>query len=272
MSLLVDAPSVSNLPEDVLVEFPASVRGYLLSWHLIFDAYATASFKVRADYSDNLKAENSIVPFLNFLFDCLGLSEASAIHLEKARFDHDMIRKYDMWKGADSETNKRDMQWLLINLYYLALKYTPGLVKQWKTECSSRQTSMAVDQWTEKFFSPLVIEDVLEEVARWADDQEVASEDEKPLVVKVSTRSREVSVGYEIDDMMMRIAIHLPANYPLDNVQVEGVNRVAASEKKWTSWLRVTQGVITFSVSLSPSDMNLLLFTLSFQKEPRFIY
>ncbi len=235
----------------MLVEFPTSIRGYLLSWHLVFDAYATASFKVRTDYSDNLKAENYISPFLNFLFDCLGLSEANAINLEKAHLGHDMIRRYEMCKGVDYESNERDMQWLLINSYYLALKYTPGLVKQWKMECSSRQTSMAVEQWTEKFFSPLVIEDVLEEVAKWADDQEVASEDEKPLIVKVSTRSREVSVGYEIDDMMMQIAIRLPTNYPLDNVKVEGVNRVAASEKKWTSWLRVTQGVITFSVSFT---------------------
>jgi hypothetical protein len=51
--------------------------------------------------------------------------------------------------------------------------------------------------------------------------------------------------------MMMQIAIRLPANYPLEGVKVDGVNRVAVSEKKWTSWLMITRGVITFSVCVS---------------------
>lgn len=49
--------------------------------------------------------------------------------------------------------------------------------------------------------------------------------------------------------MMMQLVIRLPTTYPLEGIKVEGVNRVAVSEKKWTSWLMITQGVITFSVS-----------------------
>jgi hypothetical protein len=51
----------------------------------------------------------------------------------------------------------------------------------------------------------------------------------------------------------MQIVIRLPPNYPLEGVKVEGINRVAASEKKWTSWLMITQGAITFSVSTTSS-------------------
>lgn len=101
-------------------------------------------------------------------------------------------------------------------------------------------------------FSPLVIEETLDEVAKWADEQEVM-DDEKELVVRISKRSREVFAGYEIDDMMMQIVIRLPESYPLEGVKVDGVNRVAVSEKKWTSWLRIAQGVITFSVCISVS-------------------
>ena len=60
--------------------------------------------------------------------------------------------------------------------------------------------------------------------------------------------------------MQMQIVIRLPSNYTLNGVKVEGINRVAVSEKKWTSWLMITQGVITFSVG-SP---NLLAVSRSF--------
>lgn len=89
----------------------------------------------------------------------------------------------------------------------------------------------------------------MDEVTNWAEEQESTSEDEKKLIVKASKRSREVFAGYEVDDMVMQIAIRLPSNYPLEGVKVDGINRVAVSEKKWTSWLMIAQGVITLSVS-----------------------
>jgi hypothetical protein len=187
------------------------------------------------------------------MFDILGHSAALPINLDKARFDAQMIRAYDMWEANDSESNERNMKWLLVNLYHKCLKYTPNLVKMWWVDCKSKQTRIAVESWTERFFSPLVIADTLDEVMKWSEEQESPSDDEKELIVKVSKRSREVLAGYEVDDMMMQIAIRLPATYPLEGVKVDGLNRVAVSEKKWTSWLMITQGVITFSVRLPSS-------------------
>lgn len=157
------------------------------------------------------------------------------------------MRHYDIWTANDAETPEHNMHWLLINIYYLCLKYTPCLAKTWWVDCKSKQTRIAVESWTEKFFSPLIIQDTMDDVSKWAEEQKV-NEDEKELIVKVSKRSREVFAGYEVDDMMMQILIRLSATYPLEGVKVEGVNRVAVSEKKWTSWLMITQGVITFSV------------------------
>lgn len=196
-----------------------------------------------------LKSENYIGPLLNFMFDVLGHSAGYPTNLTS--FDTSKIRLYNLWEANDIETPERNLQWLLINLYYLCLKYTPSLAKNWWVDCKSKQTRIAVESWTEKFFSPLIIQDTMEDVAKWAEEQE-ATEEEKELIVKVSKRSREVFAGYEIDDMMMQIAIRLPTIYPLEGVKVEGVNRVAVSEKKWTSWLMITQGVITFSVSRIP--------------------
>ena len=236
-----------------MAEFPSSIRGYLLSWHLVYDAYSSASYKVRSDYSDILKSENYIGPVLEFMFDVLGHSDAHAINLDKAHFDAQTIRSYDLWQANDTESKERDMQWLLVNLYYQCLKYTPNLVKIWWMDCKSKQTRIAVESWTERYFSPLIISDAIGDVLKWAEEQEYTSEDEKELIVKVSKKS-EVLAGYEVDDMMMQMLIRLPANFPLEGVKVDSVNRVAVTEKKWKSWLMITQGVITFSVSLHLSQ------------------
>lgn len=195
-----------------------------------------------------MKSEDYIGPLLEFLFDALGHSEANALDLSRAKFDARKIRSYNMREANDIESNLRNMEWLLVHLYYLSLKYTSSLARAWWLDCKSKQTRMAVESWTERFFSPLVIEDTIEEVEGWAEQQD-STEDEKELIIKASRRSREVFASYEVDDMMMQIVIRLPHTYPLDGVKVEGINRVAVSEKKWTSWMMNTQGVITFSVS-----------------------
>lgn len=254
LSLLLDAPTISSFPDEELADFPTSIRGYLLSWQLVYDSYSNASFKVRNDYSDILKSENYIGPLLDFLFDVLGHSAGYPINL--TNFETSKIRLYDMWVANDVETPERNMQYLLVNTYYLCLKYMPSLVKNWWVDCKSKQTRIAVETWTEKFFSPLIIQDTMDDVSKWAEEQEV-TEDEKELLIKVSKRSREVFAGYEVDDMMMQILIRLPANYPLEGVKVEGVNRVAVSEKKWTSWLMITQGVITFSNGSITDGLNI---------------
>ena len=148
----------------------------------------------------------------------------------------------------DLEDSEHDLHWLLVHLYYLTLKYTPSLAKAHYMDLKSKQTRLAVEAWTSRFFSPLIIADTMTEVLTWAESQEVNElENEKELIVKVSRKAREVSAGYEVDDTMLQIVIKLPPAYPLDGVKVEGVTRVAVSQQKWTGWLMTTQGAITFS-------------------------
>lgn len=238
---------MENFSDDALLQFPPPIRTYLLTWHLIFDSFSTASHKVRSDYTSQLKSENLVPPLLDFLFDVLGHSVGQPLNLDRASLKPELIRSYDIG-SASAEKNEYSMQWLLIHLYYLCLKFTPGLAKNWYVECKSKQTRLAVESWTEKSFSPLVIADTLDDVEKWAAEQEEPSDDEKELIVKVSRKSKEVYAGYEVDEMTMQIVIRFPPVYPLEGIKVDGVNRVAVSEKKWQSWLMITQGVITFSV------------------------
>ncbi|RYP06375.1 hypothetical protein DL765_009522 [Monosporascus sp. GIB2] len=247
LSLLLDAPTLDAYPDDMLAQFPTPVRSYLLSWHLVFDAFRAASFKVRSDYAENLKTANYIGPLMEFTFDVLGHSAAHALNLDKANFTEDHIREYDL-RLAEAEPEERNMQWLLIHLFYLVLKYVPGLFKAWFIDCRSKQTKIAVQGWMVRYFSPIIIADALDEVADWAASQEApADDDEKELIVKVSRAAREVTAGYEVDELQAAISIRVPPEYPLEGVSVTGVNRVAVNEKKWQSWIMTTQGVITFS-------------------------
>lgn len=252
LSLLLDAPSAGNFSPEELDEFPTTVRSYLLSWHLVYISYPNASYKVQNDYTEVLKSENYMTPLLDFLFDTLGHSAARPLSLERERFDENTIKTFDIWKANNSESNERSMQWLLVNIYYLALRYTPGLVKSWWLDCKSKQTRIAVETWTQKYFAPIVTQDALAEVNKWAEEQEPENDDEKPLIVKVHKRTREIFASYEIDDTAAEIVIKLPPNFPLEGIKVEGVNRVGASEKKWTGWLMNTQGAVSFFVCFLP--------------------
>lgn len=185
-------------------------------------------------------------PLLDFLFDVLGHSAAHPLNLDKENIGSRQIGDYDI-KLADSEAGEQSMHWLLAHLFYLTLKYTPGLFRAWYIDCRSKQTRIAVESWTTKYFSPLIIADTLDTVQSWAESQEAPAGDEQELLVKVSKAAREVTAGYEVDESQAAIVIRIPSSYPIEGVTVADLHRVAVSERKWQSWIMTTQGVITFS-------------------------
>lgn len=249
MSLLLDAPTLEAYPEEVLVQFPTAIRSYLLTWKLIFDAYQGSAHKLREDYTEQLKTLGAINPLMEFTADVLGHSAAHAINLDKIGFSSLDIQDYDI-KIGDSLPEEKNMQWLLIHLFYLSLKYVPGLFKTWFIDCKSRQTKNAVEPWTERWFSPILIRDVMEEVDTWSKSQ-VADPDEHEFVIKVNQKAREITAAYPIDDgdeeQSASLLLQISANFPIGNVNVVGLNRVACNERTWQSWVRTTQGIIIIS-------------------------
>ncbi|KYK61296.1 C3HC4 type zinc finger containing protein [Drechmeria coniospora] len=246
LSLLLDPPTLDKFSDEALAVFPSSIRCYLLSWKLLFDAFSASTFKIRNDYTEHLKSGDYVNPLLEFLFDVLGHSAAHPIKLDKENIGPQQICDFDI-KLADAEPGERSMYWLLAHSFYLTLKYIPSLFRAWYLDCRSKQTRIAVETWTTKFFSPLIIADTLAEVQAWADSQEAPPSDEKELVVKVSRAAREVTAGYEVDEEQALIVIKVPSSYPIDGITVLGQHRVAVTERKWQSWIMTTQGAITFS-------------------------
>ncbi|KAH6605427.1 hypothetical protein Trco_007134 [Trichoderma cornu-damae] len=246
LSLLLDAPTLERYSDEMLAQFPSPIRSYLLSWKLVFDAYSASSFKMRSDFTENLKTGDYVSPFLGFMFDVLGHSAARPLSLERELLTAEHIRDYDV-KVARSEPEELSMQWLLVHLFYLTLKHVPGLFKAWYLGCRAKQTRIAVEAWTAKYFSPLIISETLDEVQAWADQQEAPGADEQEVLVKISKNSREVIVSYEVDETQASIVIKVSPNYPIEAVTVTGHEAVAVKERTWHSWIMTTQGVITFS-------------------------
>ncbi|KAJ1333266.1 E3 ubiquitin-protein ligase listerin [Microdochium nivale] len=246
LSLLLEAPTLDAYSDEMLAQFPTAIRSYLLTWHVIFDTFEAVPHKMREDYAEHLKQANYIGPLMRFTFDVLGHSAAHALNLDQAGFTSEHIRHYNL-QVADSEDEERNLQWLLIHLFFCTLKYLPGLFKAWFKDCTSKQTTIAVEAWLVKYFSPLVIADTLDAVETWAANQDPPSNDEQELIVKVSRNTKDLYVGYPVDDTEASITIRLPGNFPLDNVTASTVHRAAASEKKWNCWLLATQGIIAFT-------------------------
>jgi hypothetical protein len=233
LSLIIDAPIVAALADaNFDRSVPLPLRGYLLSWLLVFDHLEHASFKVKNDYVEHIKEGDYLPGLLTFTFDFLG-------HAHNKPAD---VSKLDITTYApDIEPPRKDLQWLLTHLYFLSLKHVPSLTKSWFIACKSRAVVVSLEPWTERHISPPVIAAALDAVNMWSE----ALEEDSPFSVKVAPRAREITAFYTVDDQTMKMRIALPPSFPLSNAHIDGLHRVAVTEAKWQSWLRISLGAIT---------------------------
>ncbi|PUU79929.1 hypothetical protein B9Z19DRAFT_976980 [Tuber borchii] len=231
-----------------------SLRGYLLAWILIFDHFENSaltnisqqSFKVRTAYVEALKDADLLTPLFNYTFDILGHSRGKPIDASKLPFE-----TYTLDSSLEDSTNPvREVHWLLTHIYYLALRHTPSLVKRWWTECKSRQKVLAVEEFTEKYMSPLLIERELSSVQAWIQSHSgggVRGGEEDEMTVKIlKALTIEVTATYPIDDQSMEMRVRIPPTFPLRQVEVEGARRVGLTEKDFRKMQLASQTVINF--------------------------
>jgi E3 ubiquitin-protein ligase listerin len=188
----------------------------------------------------------ALPPLLSFIFDFLGHARGKPVDITKLD-----VTIFAVAKSSD-ESPQREMQHLLAHLYYLSLKFVPSLAKTWWLELRSRALVSSVESWTEKFISPHIIASSLASVSQWATEQSDptnpnASTDAENLKVTVNQKAKEIRASYDVDEQTMAIVIRLPDAWPLRQAEVQGVSRVGVDERKWQSWVRGCQGVITFS-------------------------
>ncbi|KAI2831340.1 hypothetical protein CBS147321_2674 [Aspergillus niger] len=239
MSLLLEAPTMEGVNaaygDDRMW---AELRSYLLSWKVVFDHFVNASLTVQENYVTSIKDNESLSPLLEFMFDFLQRSGGKMV--DASKFD---IRSFEL---DQSESAEKEIQWLLVHLYFLCLRHLANMTKSWWLDTKKRIKG-PVESWTEKFISPLVIEDSLRGVAEWTSTQD--PNEERALNVKISPKTAEIIASIPVDEESPPVALSLslPPAYPLQPALVVSRSRVLVDEKKWRSWLLTIQGVIMFA-------------------------
>ncbi|KAG0158650.1 hypothetical protein PDIDSM_6167 [Penicillium digitatum] len=215
-----------------------SVRAYLLSWKVVFDHFANASLPVQEYYMSSIRENNILTPLLEFTFDFLQKSHGKMIDASKLE-----IRSFE---PDESESAEKETQWLLVHLYYLCMRYSANMTKNWWIDTKKRIKG-PVEAWSERYISPLVVEDALKSVTDWIATQD--ANEERALEVKISPKTGEIIASIPVDEESppVAISITLPPAYPLQPALVVGRSRVLVDEKKWKSWLLTIQGVIMFA-------------------------
>ncbi|KAG2415147.1 hypothetical protein HFD88_006338 [Aspergillus terreus] len=239
MSLLLETPSMDAVSlsygDDKVW---TDIRSYLLSWKVVFDHFDNASLAVQENYASSVKENDVLIPLLEFMFDFLQKSDGKMV--DASRFD---IRRFE---PDEAESLEKEIQWLLVNLYFLCLKHLANMTKSWWIDTKKRIKG-PVETWTEKYVSPLIISDALQGVMEWIATQD--PNEERALTVKISAKTAEIIASIPVDEESppVSISLSLPPAYPLQPAVVVSRSRVLVDEKKWKSWLLTIQGVIMFA-------------------------
>ncbi|KAG5439588.1 hypothetical protein PCANB_002164 [Pneumocystis canis] len=210
------------------------LRCYFLSWILIFTHFKNSSFILKSCYIENLKNINCISFAIELIFKTLkSLNNRSINSIE-------ISRDINQWKNIDN--TKIEMQSLSAYTYLFILKYVPSLARNWWINCKNRQLTQLVEMITEKYISPILIEEeidlvLLESVQLKMNDNNIH--------VKTSKTTREVTTTYTIDDQYLEMVIRLPPCYPLCQVSVEGVQKIGIKDSQWRAWLLASKILIT---------------------------
>jgi hypothetical protein len=177
-----------------------------------------------------------LIPFLCKLLS-IGQGQSKPFDLSPWGIDEYEILDFDA-------TN--DISYLLLasHVYYRALTLVPSLVRLWWIDCKQRQMTIGVESYTEKHFSQILINNEMELVNRPDIKSQLQENDENEFTVKTLKAASEVTATYRVDEQNMQIAIKLPSNFPLRQIDVEGIQKVGVNDKQWRGWMFAVAAVI----------------------------
>ncbi|CAG8538344.1 3601_t:CDS:10 [Diversispora eburnea] len=247
LSVITDANNVSNLTDDAHKTF-----GYLLVWRLVFDQFENITFNYKSQITSHLKELDITSKLFDHIFETLGLVGTSAPY-DLSKWD---IREFYIEGFEIQLSTQIGFPLLCANLYYKALENIPLVVRSWWSECKKRQISVNVESYTEKYFSPIIIQDQLDMIQ--SEDVKSRLEDEK-FSIRVARSSNEIIASYNIDEYIMELSIRMPNNFPLRQAEFGTLERMGTTNVTDLKWAKLPVQTVVNSQN-GNMDMALNLF------------
>ncbi|KXS12047.1 hypothetical protein M427DRAFT_413009 [Gonapodya prolifera JEL478] len=217
--------------DDEHLEDHVSISGYLFSWLLILDHFEGAAFQLKASYINHLRHQSELVPtFFEALFRLLGvLATRSSGELDVSKWHIHTIDLLEVDLGTSLSFSL-----FAAHVYWRCLKSLPSLVRMWWLNLRNRQTSQAIELYTETYFSPSLVNMEFEQLSEF-DVTQFAK-----LKVRALKTSSEVQATYEVEDnATLGVAIKFSSSFPLKQCEIDGTGgaRVGVPEAKWRAWV-----------------------------------
>jgi hypothetical protein len=210
------------------------ILGYLLSWIIILEHFNDATFELKSVYTTQFRQQNNLLN--NFM---ILISNILNIGKNDQGFD---ISNWDV-DEFDIETfepNDISICVLSAHLYWKSLKNISSLVRMWWNELKNRQLSIAIEQYTKKYITPLLVSKEMESVIKTDRSQY------ENLVIKPNKSRNEIIAQYVIpsEESYLDIIIKIPPDYPLKQVVIEGGQKTGVQESRWRSWILSSSAVM----------------------------
>ncbi|CEP63801.1 ubiquitin-protein ligase RKR1 LALA0_S09e02806g [Lachancea lanzarotensis] len=227
---------------------------YLFDCYLTLTYFTDISYNLRQFYVAQLRERGLIFKLFDFIADQLDPDDKSWIPTED--FSVPAYNIDGPGFSSSRETILQECKHLLLHLLYVLFKDMGAITSSWWLNLKDRALQTKIEKFITAHISPILVKQELEDVAKRA--KKLTDQDES-LTVKVNNVTNEIKAGYLVDEQKLEIALKLPANYPLNNIEVHGVSKVGISEQKWKSWILSAQRVM---VGMNGSVMDSLeLFT-----------
>ncbi|CEP18758.1 hypothetical protein [Parasitella parasitica] len=242
--VILNPPDLSEWQSVGIEEHNAhEALGYLLTWMLMFDHFTdivSVTFKLKQEYTAQLKDQEAVSHLMPVLCKVLSIGQQQGSKpFDLAPWS---IVEYDP-SGFDL-TSEMSFLVLASHLYYRALTHIPSLVRLWWIDCKHRQLTIAVEAYTEKYFSQQLINSEMDLVNRPDIKTQLEENDDNEFTVKTLRAAGEVTATYRVDEQNMQIAIKMPSNFPLRQIDVEGIQKVGVNDKQWRGWMFAVAAVI----------------------------
>jgi len=161
--------------------------------------------------------------FLSILFQYIDIEFSSHVS-----FNQPILT---ILEGENKITNENQLLSKLCTfMYFQSLKSIPAIIRTWWDFDLDRKSSSAVDKFTTKVISPILLDHEINTII----SNRVEAEG---FQIKANKVNYEVTAIFEKEEAALTMIISLPPSYPLRNATVNCTQKMGVAESQWRKWI-----------------------------------